>query len=422
MDEPLVASLRRAIEAAPDDIHLRLHLGRILLEAGQTDEAISLAGAVLQLAPQNQDARHLIAEALAPWSPAAVSAPDVAPETALPAISDTVSTPEASDVPAPDFDWSAAEDQVDDLADPMFVDGDGSPGIPAFDTERSSITLADVGGMTSVKDRLNSAFLAPLRNPELRALYGKSLRGGLLMYGPPGCGKTFIARAIAGELGAKFLSVGLSDILDPYIGNSERNVHELFQQARREAPCVVFLDEIDALGQRRSMTRNNAMRGTVNQLLTELDGVDGSNDGVFVLAATNQPWDVDPALRRPGRFDRTVLVLPPDLPAREAIFRSHLASRPVEGINLGALAAASDGLSGADIAYVCEVAAERALMDSARSGVARLISMNDVKGALKEARPSISSWLDSARNVVLFGDGDGTYAELKEYLKKVKRL
>jgi SpoVK/Ycf46/Vps4 family AAA+-type ATPase len=242
------------------------------------------------------------------------------------------------------------------------------------------------------------------------------------MYGPPGCGKTFIARAIAGELGAKFLSVGLSDILDPYIGNSERNVHELFQQARREAPCVVFLDEIDALGQRRSMTRNNSMRGTVNQLLTELDGVDGSNDGVFVLAATNQPWDVDPALRRPGRFDRTVLVLPPDLPAREAIFRSHLANRPVEGINLGALAAASDGLSGADIAYVCEVAAERALMDSARSGVARLITMNDVRGALKEARPSISSWLDSARNVVLFGDGDGTYTELKEYLKKVKRL
>jgi SpoVK/Ycf46/Vps4 family AAA+-type ATPase len=117
-----------------------------------------------------------------------------------------------------------------------------------------------------------------------------------------------------------------------------------------------------------------------------------------------------------------VLVLPPDLPAREAIFRSHLANRPVEGINLGTLAAASDGLSGADIAYVCEVAAERALMDSARSGVARLITMNDVRGALKEARPSISSWLDSARNVVLFGDGDGTYAELKEYLKKVKRL
>lgn len=407
MDDSLAASLRRAIEAAPDDIHLRLHLGRLLLESGEVDEAISLAGAVLQLDPQNQDARILISTALAPANTReSVAEAEPAPRP----------------IPAGDFDWSKAEEQVDDLAEQMFVDDDASPEVSAFDTERSSITLADVGGMTAVKERLTSAFLAPLRNPELRALYGKSLRGGLLMYGPPGCGKTFIARAVAGELGAKFISVGLADILDPYIGRSEQNVHELFQQARREAPCVVFLDEIDALGQRRSMTRNNAMRGTVNQLLTELDGVDGANDGVFVLAATNQPWDVDPALRRPGRFDRTVLVLPPDLAAREAIFRYHLASRPVEGIDLGALAAASDGLSGADIAYVCEVAAEKALTDSALSGVTRMIRMNDVKSALKEATPSITSWLDSARNVVLFGDGDGTYSELRAYLKKAKRL
>jgi SpoVK/Ycf46/Vps4 family AAA+-type ATPase len=414
MDDLLVASLRRAIEAAPEDIHLRLHLGRLLLDGGQVDEAISLAGAVLQLDPQNQDARILVSEALGAGE---VANPAAAIQTPLPP-----NAAEPRPVPAGEFDWSKAEEQVDDLAEPMFVDGEASPAVSAFDTERSTITLADVGGMTTVKERLNSAFLAPLRNPELRALYGKSLRGGLLMYGPPGCGKTFIARAVAGELGAKFISVGLADILDPYVGRSEQNVHELFEQARREAPCVVFLDEIDALGQRRSMTRNNAMRGTVNQLLTELDGVDGANDGVFVLAATNQPWDVDPALRRPGRFDRTVLVLPPDLGAREAIFRYHLASRPVEGIDLGALAAASDGLSGADIAYVCEVAAEKALTDSALTAVTRMIRMSDVKAALREATPSISSWLDSARNVVLFGDGDGTYTELKAYLKKAKRL
>jgi SpoVK/Ycf46/Vps4 family AAA+-type ATPase len=299
---------------------------------------------------------------------------------------------------------------------------DTAPEVSAFDVERSTVTLADVGGMSTVKERLTAAFLAPLRNPELRKLYGKSLRGGLLMYGPPGCGKTFIARALAGELGAKFISVGISDVLDMYIGASERNVHEVFQLARREAPCVLFFDEIDALGQRRSLTRSSGTRNTVNQLLTELDGIDGANEGVFVLAATNQPWDVDPALRRPGRFDRTALVLPPDLPAREAIFRFHLASRPVEGIDLAALAKASDGLSGADIAYVCEVAAERALTDSALSGVTRLITMKDVTSALREATPSISAWLDSARNVVMFGDGDGTYAELKAYLKKVKRL
>jgi SpoVK/Ycf46/Vps4 family AAA+-type ATPase len=417
MDDPIIASLRKAIEAAPDDIPLRLHLGRMLLTDGKTDEAIALAGAVLGLDPGNQDARVLMADAMAlpagPATPSEAVSIDAVPIDAVPI--------EATADSKSGFDWSAAEKEVDGVAQPMFVDG-VEPDTSAFDVERSSITLADVGGMKTVKERLTAAFLAPLRNPELRALYGKSLRGGLLMYGPPGCGKTFIARALAGELGAKFISVGISDILNMYIGESERNLHELFALARREAPVVLFFDEIDALGQRRSMSRSSGTRNTVNQLLNELDGVDGSNEGVFVLAATNQPWDVDPALRRPGRFDRTVLVLPPDLAAREAIFRYHLASRPVEGIDLAALAKASDGLSGADIAYVCEVAAERALTDSALSGVTRLITMQDVTGALREATPSIGSWLDSAKNVVLFGDGDGTYAELKDYLKKAKRL
>ena len=172
------------------------------------------------------------------------------------------------------------------------------------------------GGMTEVKNRLEASFLAPMRNPELRRLYGKSLRGGLLLYGPPGTGKTFIARAIAGEMGAGFLSVTISDILDPYIGNSEANLHNIFQQARDHAPCVLFLDELDAIGIKRSLSRNSSMRSTVNQLLEELDGVGSNNEGIYLLAATNAPWDIDPALRRPGRLDRTLLVLPPDEPAR----------------------------------------------------------------------------------------------------------
>src|SRR4029079_18096188 len=145
----------------------------------------------------------------------------------------------------------------------------------------------------------------------------------------------------------------------------------LFQLARRESPCVLFLDEVDALGQKRSHSWNSAMRGAVAQLLMELDGVDVVNEGVFVLAATNQPWDVDPALRRPGRFDRTVLVLPPDEPAREAIFRHHLQQRPIAGIDTSRLAKRTDGLSGADIAYACELAAEQALLDSVATGEPR---------------------------------------------------
>ncbi|MDF2442536.1 MAG: hypothetical protein JWR01_739 [Subtercola sp.] len=426
MEEPLISSLRRAIASSPDDIPLRLLLGQLLVKAGSEAEAVSLAAGVLQDAPDNVDARQLMSEALAPADAVPADAVPAAPVPAPPApapATPAAATP-APATPAPaEFDWSAAENDVHELAAPMFTDAQPSavPG-SGFDIERSVITLADVGGMTSIKKRLNAAFLAPLQNPELRKLYSKSLRGGLLMYGPPGCGKTFIARAIAGELGARFLSVGLADILDPMLGNSEQNVHEAFELARREAPCVIFFDEIDALGQRRSQTRNSALRGTVNQLLTELDGVADQNEGVFVLAATNQPWDVDPALRRPGRFDRTVLVLPPDDEARESIFRYHLQHRPVEGIELKALARASAGLSGADIAYVCEVAAERALIDSAETGELRLITMHDVTEALREVTPSTTSWLDSARNVVLFGDDDGTYTELKTYLKKAKRL
>src|SRR5262245_4364317 len=163
-----------------------------------------------------------------------------------------------------------------------------------------------------------------MRSPELRQMYGKSLRGGLLLYGPPGCGKTFLARAVAGELGANFYAVGLHEVLDMWLGQSEHNLHELFVRARRNNPCVLFLDEVDALGQKRSHLSRSAGRNVVVQLLAELDGMGADNEGVFVLAATNQPWDVDPALRRPGRFDRTILVVPPDLDARRKILEVHM--------------------------------------------------------------------------------------------------
>jgi AAA+ superfamily predicted ATPase len=447
VNSPLIESLRRAVAAAPDDVALRLHLGDQLLAAGNESEAIAEIAAALQRDPANVAGRELMNRALAPTKPTIPAGTEPEPGSPVGPVStvNPVSTdgePSASQRAAATdrgtggdrgtgntgggdvFDWSAAEEQVEDLAAPRFVDDAAAPdpAVSAYTTEAPTFTLADVAGMEQVKERLQAAFLAPLRNPELRKLFAKSLRGGLLLYGPPGCGKTFIARAVAGELGAKFLPIGLTDILDPYMGNSERNMHEAFQLARRDAPCVLFLDEVDAIGIRRSLTRNSGMRSTVNQLLTELDGVDGANDGVFVLAATNQPWDVDPALRRPGRFDRTLLVLPPDLAAREAIFRLHLRERPVEGIDLARLARETDGFSGADIAYICELAAEQALLDGVRTGQARLMNMADLQAGLRQARPSIGAWLDSARNVVLFGDSDGTYEELRTYLKRVKRL
>ena len=338
MQPEALASLRAAVERSPEDVPLRLLLAESLAEAGERDEAVQHAAAVLQRDPTNVTAVGLIAGGAPRREP-------VATEQTL----------------------ADMEEQLADVIPPRFIDGE-EHAPPTYDVERAAVRLDDVGGMTEVKQRLEAAVLAPMRNPELIRLYGKSLRGGLLLYGPPGCGKTFIARALAGELDALFLAVSLADVLDMYLGQSERNLHELFDLARRTAPCVVFLDELDALGLKRTQMRNSAARGSVNQLLSEMDGVQSNNEGVFVLGATNHPWDVDVALRRPGRFDRMVLVLPPDQPAREAILRYHLRERPIANIDLHKLAAMTDGYSGADLAYVCETAAEPAAGRPVRDG------------------------------------------------------
>jgi len=402
-DPTVIDSLRKAVEAMPDDVPLRLHLARLLLDAGQRDEAVRHLGAVLQREPGNADALSLLGK------PAISSERHtVAPQPPL-------------------YDWSQAEDELRDVLPAMFV-GEAEAGpaaveeTDAYDAEHTGLTLSDVAGMTEVKQRLEAAFLAPMRNPDLRRLYGKSLRGGLLLYGPPGCGKTFIARAVAGELGAKFIAVSFADIIDMFVGQSERNIHELFEIARREAPCVLFLDEVDAIGQKRSQLRHTPMRSAVNQLLLELDDVAGNNEGVFLLAATNHPWDVDSALRRPGRFDRTLLVLPPDQGAREGVFRYHLRDRPVAGIDLAKLAKLTDGYSGADIAHICESAAEQALLDSVRLGEPRMIGNADLEAAIGEVKPSLGAWFDTARNVALFANEGGTYDDLAAYLRKRRIL
>jgi AAA+ superfamily predicted ATPase len=437
--EPTVLdSLRKAVEAMPDDVPLRLHLATMLLQAGQRDEAIRQLGAVLQRDPGNAQALGLLREpgpggsvgpggsgpAEAAGQPPAVPEAD-SPERGGPPAAPPPHAPGAADA-GQHYDWSQAEDELRDVLPAMFV-GEGetadstSAGIDeadAYDAEHTGLTLADVAGMTEVKQRLEAAFLAPMRNPELRKLYGKSLRGGLLLYGPPGCGKTFIARAVAGELGARFIAVSFADIIDMFVGQSERNIHELFEVARRNAPCVLFLDEVDAIGQKRSQLRNTPMRSAVNQLLLELDDISGNNEGVFLLAATNHPWDVDSALRRPGRFDRTLLVLPPDAAAREGVFRYHLKDRPVAGIDLAKLSRSTDGYSGADIAHICETAAERALLDSVRLGEPRMIGSPDLEAAIGEVKPSLGAWFDTARNVALFANENGSYDDLAAYLRK----
>jgi len=412
LPDPLIASLTAAVDARPDDVPLRLHLAGLLLDAGRRDEAVGHAARALQHEPGSAAAQEVMRRALG----AAAAQPAAAPPSPSPA-----AAPGADDL-------SAYEREFADVVPPRFARAGEEPDPVTgeadrmFDVERAAVRLADVGGMTDVKRRLEMAFLGPLRNPQLRKLYGKSLRGGLLLYGPPGCGKTFLARAVAGEMGAAFVSLAIVDVLEMWIGNSERNLHQLFEAARRNAPCVLFLDEIDALGHKRSSLQSSVMRTLGNQLLAELDGMDGDNDGVFVLAATNAPWDVDPALRRPGRLDRTVFVAPPDAEARAAILEYHLRDRPIAAIRLEPLVRSTADFSGADLAHLCDSAAEYALEDSMRTGTVRMIEQRDFEAALREIKPSIAGWLGTARNVALYANEGGAYDELAGYLKKRKLL
>ena len=459
MTNPLIDSLTAVVSDRPGDVPLRLHLAELLIADGRGADAVPHLGVVLASEPTNERAAALMRSALGvPEAPAqvaptaeAMAAPAATPQPATPqpAPSPTApapqksapasgsgadeATPASSNTPtqggeSQTFDWRSAEEQVGGPA-PAFVNGaepvynEAPPAAEdVWDVETATSTLADVGGMQDVKDRLNMAFLAPLRNPELRRLYGKSLKGGLMLYGPPGCGKTYIARALAGEIGASFITVTLTDILDQFIGNSEANLHSLFVTARKHAPVVLFLDEIDAIGQKRSQSTSAAWRGVTNQLLMEMDGIGADNEGLFILAATNTPWDVDPALRRPGRFDRSVAVLPPDAPARHSILYHYLKDRPMEGIDLGVLVRQTSGFTGADLAHLVDSAAEFAMMDSLRTGTVRMMTMQDFANALKQVRPSAGPWFASARNIVEYGNRDGQYDDLAAYMKANKLL
>lgn len=408
-DPSVIAALEGAIQAAPENGALRLHLAELLLGAGQPARALEHCVQVLARQPDHVEALQTAARA-------ASAAGEESRADGYRRLADALGA-RRPDVPeAPPVDHQDEGPAPDNVVKLRSVRGGADDDAP-FEVEQSQVRLSDVAGMDDVKRRLQMAFLAPMQNPEMRKLYGKSLRGGLLLYGPPGCGKTFIARATAGELGARFIGVGLTDVLDMWLGQSERNLHEIFETARRNAPCVLFFDEIDALGRKRSLVRQSAERNVVNQLLAEMDSVGSSNEGVFILAATNHPWDVDSALRRPGRLDRTLLVLPPDKTARETIVRLHLRDRPIADIDYAWIASKTEDFSGADLAHLAESAAEVAMEESFTTGKPRPIGDSDFKRALKDIRPSTRTWFDTARNYAQFANEGGAYDELLTYMR-----
>ena len=297
-------------------------------------------------------------------------------------------------------------------------DGAASNRAPVDRDLSRRITFADVGGMGEVIERVRMNIIYPFKNPEVFRKFNRSAGGGILMYGPPGCGKTHLARATAGECNARFISVAITDILSKWVGESERHLHDIFENARAHTPAVLFIDEIDAIG----MSRGDAgsyQAPIVNVLLTEMDGIQARNENLMVLAATNVPWRVDSALRRPGRFDRVLFVPPPDAGARRAILDIHLRGLPVaKGLDAGKLAKGAERYSGADLRAVVERAAERAIYQEMRTGKPSELTQAMLLEAMKETKPSTAEWLEMARSYATYANKTGLYDDLVEYFER----
>lgn len=291
-----------------------------------------------------------------------------------------------------------------------------APAPREIDVEKPALTFDDVGGMEQIKEEIRLKIILPLQQPDLYKAYGKKAGGGILLYGPPGCGKTFLARATAGQVNLNFIAVGINDVLEMWIGQSEKNLHAIFEQARQSRPCVLFFDEVDALGANRSDLLKSGGRQLINQFLSELDGVQSSNEGVLILAATNAPWHLDAAFRRPGRFDRILFVPPPDFAARRQIVNLQLEGKPTEMLDVDVIARKTDGFSGADIKAVVDLAIEARLRDAVKSGRVKPLVEGDILAAVKKHRPTTREWFDTARNHALYANQGGLYDDVLNFL------
>lgn len=438
-----IAGLRAALQRSPDNQPLRRHLcdtlhafGRfaeaeqellLLLKQAPRDEATLLLLARVYRAQQKLSVAHVVLDDLVQQGShkarvelsrllLAEGDVDAAVRQYRAALDDDPSLRDAELSERLGVDLQPSTDA--EVIDGRMRQGSGAAGDgQRLQPVRSDVKFVHVGGLADLKDEIRKKIVLPLQRPDLYKAYGKKTGGGILMYGPPGCGKTFLAKATAGEVAASFLAVGIHEVLEMWVGQSERNLHDVFATARAHKPCVLFFDEVDALGASRGDMKHSGGRQTINQFLAELDGLQADNDGLLVLAATNAPWHMDSAFRRPGRFDRVIFVPPPDQVARAEILRLLLAGKPQQGIDVDAVAKKTERYSGADLKAVIDRAIELKLDLAVQSGAVEPLTTKDLLVAAKAQRPTTSEWFATAKNYVLYANDAGLYDELKGYLK-----
>jgi transitional endoplasmic reticulum ATPase len=404
-----VEGLRSALVAAPDNHVLRLLLAEALMDGGMPGEALEEYDRLLEVG--QLDDHGLVAAGRAALAAGrhdrAQSFVDAAAATgAVNGISEL----------RREINESLGLQQMVQVVK-QGVDEDGIAQPPQLELgAKTAVTFADVGGLDDVKKAINRTIILPFQRHDLYERYKRGAGGGVLLFGPPGCGKTLLARATAGECGLPFSNVRIEEILDPYFGASEANLHDAFVQARRFAPCVMFLDELDAIAFARRKHSGSVGRSLVDQLLQELDAIGADNENILVLAATNAPWDVDEAMKRPGRFDRVVFVPPPDPAARERILSLHLSDRPADNVDIARLAKQTPLFSGADLRALVERAVDLVIDDALEHGEERPLRTGDLEQALKEMRPTTLEWIATARNYVEFANQGGRYDEVAAFL------
>ena len=273
-------------------------------------------------------------------------------------------------------------------------------------TERPRVTFEDVSGLEDVKEQIRVKLLYPFTHPALAQEYGVEPGGGILLYGPPGTGKTLIARAVAGEIEAAFFAIKPSEIMSQWVGKAEQNIAQLFREASALPLSVVFVDEMESLSPKRRSTGSTVMKRVVPQLLAELDGFHQRENPMLLIGATNEPWEIDSAILRPGRLDRLIYVPPPDRAARRRILALNLRDAPLDdSVSLDAIADQTQGFSGADMTAIAQRVRERVFSEVIRQGAPRTITLEDFQAELAAMGPSITE--KDLRKFEKFASGSG---------------